>query len=92
MKRSLVLVVALSLFLAACASVTAPGTTGVVTELTPTSITVSANGQATTYSTNNRTNVYSVDGGLTARNALSTGQRVTVWADGTNISRINIEP
>lgn len=92
MKRSLVLVVALSLLLAACASVTAPGTTGVVTELTPTSITVSTNGQATTYTTTNRTNVYSVDGGLTQRNALSTGQRVMVWADGTAISRINIEP
>lgn len=92
MKRTLVLIAALSLFLAACASVAAPGTTGVVTELTPTSVTVSANGQATTYTTNNRTNVYSVDGNLTQRAALSQGQRITVWADGTAITRINIEP
>ena len=91
MKRSLVFLVAIALFVAAC-SVTAPGTTGVVTELTPTSITVSTNGQATTYSTNNRTNVYSVDGNLTGRNALATGQRITVWADGTNLTRVNIEP
>lgn len=92
MKRSLALIAALSLILAACASVTAPGTTGVVTELTPSSVTVSAAGQATTYTTSNRTNIYAVDGNLTSRSALAQGQRVTVWTEGTNVVRINIEP
>jgi hypothetical protein len=93
MKRALVLIAALSLFLAACTSVASPGTTGVVTELTPTSVTVSTGGTATTYTTSSRTNIYAVDGNLTRRNALSTGQRVTVWANGDNsLVRINIEP
>lgn len=92
MKRALVLIAALSLFLAACASVTAPGTTGIVTELTPTSVTVSSNGQATTYTTTSRTNIYAVDGNLTRRSSLANGQRVTVWADGNSLVRINIEP
>ena len=90
MKRSLVVLVALTLLLAACASVTAPGTTGVVTEVNGNTITVASAGQPTTYTLTNRTLVYAPDGVEAQRSYLTKGQRVMVWADGTNAVRINI--
>jgi ABC-type Fe3+-hydroxamate transport system substrate-binding protein len=90
MKRSLILLVTLALLLGACAS-TAPGTTGVVTDVNGTSVTVAVAGQPTTYALTSRTLVYSPDGIESLRSYLSKGQRVMVWADGTNAVRINIQ-
>lgn len=91
MKRSLILLVTLALLLGACASSTAPGTTGVVTDVNGTSVTVAVAGQPTTYALTNRTLVYSPDGIESLRSYLSKGQRVMVWANGTNAVRINIQ-
>lgn len=90
MKRSLILLVAIALFLGACASTTAPGATGVVTEVNGNSITVESSGTPTTYTLTNRTLVYAPDGIETVRSYLTKGQRVTVWANGTSAVRINI--
>jgi ABC-type Fe3+-hydroxamate transport system substrate-binding protein len=90
MKRSLILLVTLALLLGACAS-TAPGKTGVVTDVNGTSVTVAVAGQPTTYTLTNRTLVYSPDGIESLRSYLSKGQRVMVWADGSNAVRINIQ-
>ena len=90
MKRSLIVLVALTLILAACATTT-PGTTGVVTDINGNSVTVAVAGQPTTYTLTNRTMVYSSDGVEAMRSHLSKGQRVMVWADGTNATRINIQ-
>lgn len=90
MKRSLILVVALALVLAACATV-APGTTGVVTEVNGNQFTVTTGGTPTTYTITNRTMVYAPDGVEALKSYLSKGQRVMVWANGTNAVRINIE-
>jgi len=90
MKRSLILVVALALVLAACATI-APGTTGVVTEVNGNTVTITSGGTPTTYTLTNRTMFYAPDGVETMKSYLSKGQRVMVWADGTNAVRINIE-
>jgi PhoPQ-activated pathogenicity-related protein len=90
MKRSLILLVTLALLLGACAA-TAPGTTGVITEVNGNTLTVAVAGQPTTYTLTNRTLVYSPDGIESLRSYLSKGQRVMVWATGTNAVRINIE-
>lgn len=90
MKRSLILLVTLALFLGACASTTAPGTSGVVTEVNGNTITVATAGTPTTYTLTNRTLVYAPDGVETVRSYLTKGQRVMVWANGTNAVRINI--
>jgi ABC-type uncharacterized transport system YnjBCD substrate-binding protein len=90
MKRSLILLVAFALLLGACATVT-PGTKGVVAEVNGTTVSVAVAGQPTTYTLTNRTLIYAPDGVETTRSYLSKGQRVMVWADGTNAVRINIE-
>lgn len=91
MKRTLVLLITLALLLGACAT-TAPGTSGVVTEVNGTTVSVAVNGGApTTYTLTNRTLVYAPDGIETTKSYLSKGQRVMVWGNGTNAVRINIE-
>jgi hypothetical protein len=92
MKRSLILVVTLALLLGACATTTAPGSKGVVTEVNGNTVSVAVAGAApTSYTLTNRTLIYSPDGVATMRSYLSKGQRVMVWANGTNAVRINIE-
>jgi PBP1b-binding outer membrane lipoprotein LpoB len=91
MKRSLIVVVTLALLLGACASV-APASKGVVTEVNGNTVSVAvAGGAPTSYTLTNRTLIYSPDGVATMRSYLSKGQRVMVWANGTNAVRINIE-
>jgi len=90
MKRSLILLVALSLILAACA--TTPGTSGVITAVDATSVTVSAAGATQTYTLGRNTNIYAPDGVSTQKSYLAAGQRVMVWADNGSAVRINIEP
>lgn len=90
MKRSLVLLITLALLLGACAT-TAPGTTGVVTEVNGNTVSVDVNGSPTTYTLTNRTLVYAPDGVETTKSYLAKGQRVMVWADGSsNAIRVNI--
>lgn len=91
MKRTLLIAVAFALVLAACAT-TAPGTPGVITAVNGNTVTVSNAGSTTTYTLTRNTNIYSPDGTSTQRSYLTSGQRVLVWADGTNAVRINIEP
>jgi uncharacterized lipoprotein YehR (DUF1307 family) len=95
MKRSFVVLVTLvvALALAACA-VTTPGTSGVVTKVEGNTVTVANAGTETAYTITNSTSVYAPDGVLTQRSYLSAGQRVMVWANGTNntVVRINVEP
>jgi ABC-type Fe3+-hydroxamate transport system substrate-binding protein len=90
MKRSLIVLVVFALLVTACASTTAPGTTGVITAVNGNQITVAAGDQTTTYTLVNRTNVYSPEGLLTQRSFLSQGQRVMVWADNGVAVRINV--
>lgn len=92
MKRTLVLLIALSLLVAACATTTAPAATGVITAVDGSTITVAGpNGDgSTTYTLTRSTNVYAPDGVLSQRAYLTPGQRVLVWADGTNAVRINV--
>lgn len=91
MKRSLLLLAVFALILGACATM-APGTTGVVTDVNGTSVTVAtAGGAPTTYTLSNRTTYFSPEGVQTGQAYLSKGQRVMVWATGTNATRINIE-
>lgn len=90
MKRSLILLVTLALLLGACAT-TAPGSTGVITDMNANSVTVAVAGQPTTYTLTNRTMIYAPDGVESVRSYLAKGQRVMVWADGTNAVRINIQ-
>ena len=91
MKRSLVLLITLALLLGACAT-TAPGTTGVVTEVNGNTVSVAVNGGSpTTYTLTNRTLVYAPDGVETTKSYLTKGQRVMVWANGANAVRVNIE-
>ncbi len=92
MKRTLLFVLALALFLSACATTTAPGTAGVITAVDANTVTVSNGGTNTTYTLTRNTSIYSPDGTLSQRAYLTSGQRVLVWADGTNAVRINIEP
>jgi hypothetical protein len=92
MKRSLIVLVTFALVLSACATM-APGTPGVVTQVEGNSVTIAAaGGQSTTYTLGNATAIYTPDGGSAQRSFLSQGQRVLVWANGTNAVRINIEP
>ncbi|MFL6245412.1 MAG: hypothetical protein ACJ74H_05275 [Thermoanaerobaculia bacterium] len=90
MKRSLVLLITFALLLGACATTTAPGTTGVVTDINGNTVSVAVNGTPTTYTLTNRTLVYAPDGVETTRSYLSKGQRVMVWSSGTNAVRVNI--
>ena len=91
MKRSLILLVTLALLLGACDTV-AQGTTGVVTEVNGNTVSVAVNGGSpTTYTLTNRTLVYAPDGVETTKSYLTKGQRVMVWANGTNAVRVNIE-
>ena len=91
MKRSIILLVTLALLLGACATV-APGTKGVVNDVNGNMVAVAVNGgQPTTYTLTNRTLIYAPDGVETTRSYLSKGQRVMVWANGTDAVRINIE-
>ena len=94
MKRSIVVLttLVLALVLAACA-VTTPGTSGVVTKVDGNTVTVANAGTETSYTVTNATSVYAPDGVLTQRSYLSAGQRVMVWANGSNNAvRINVEP
>jgi hypothetical protein len=92
MKRSIVLLVTLALLLTAACATVAPGTKGVVTEVNGNMVAVSVAGAApTTYTISNRTLVYAPDGVETTRSYLTKGQRVMVWANGTDAVRINIE-
>lgn len=91
MKRSLVLLITLALLLGACAT-TAPGTIGTVTEVNGNMVSVAVNGGSpTTYTLTNRTLVYAPDGVETTKSYLSKGQRVMIWANGTDAIRVNIE-
>ena len=90
MKRSLVLLITLALLLGACAA-TAPGTSGVITEVNGSTVSVAVNGQPPTDTLTSRTLIYAPDGVETSRSYLSKGQRVMVWANGTNAVRVNIE-
>jgi hypothetical protein len=94
MKRNLIVLSALVLLItAACASVTAPGTTGVVTEVGDNTVTVAgANGQTTTYTLTSSTYVYNATGSRANKMLLTNGQRVMVWSKADNTAvRINIE-
>ncbi|HYH06263.1 MAG TPA: hypothetical protein VEK11_04295 [Thermoanaerobaculia bacterium] len=94
MKRSLVVLTTLvvMLALAACSTVTAPGTAGVVTKVEGNAVTIASSGTETTYTVGSSTNVYAPDGVSTQRSYLTAGQRVLVWANGTNAVRINVQP
>jgi endonuclease YncB( thermonuclease family) len=94
MKRNLIVLSALVLLItAACASVTAPGTTGVVTSVDGNTVTIAgANGQSTTYTLTSSTYVYNASGSRANKMLLSNGQRVMVWSKADNTAvRINIE-
>lgn len=91
MKLSVVVLVAFALVLGACATM-APGKTGVVTKVEGNSVTVASGAETATYTIGNRTLLFAPDGGSAQRSYLTEGQRVMVWADGTNAVRINIEP
>ena len=92
MKRTLVLLVALSLLVAACATTSSPTATGVITSVDGATVTVAGplGDGSTTYTITRSTNIYSPDGVLSQRSYLTPGQRVLVWADGTKAVRINI--
>lgn len=87
MKRSLVLLVTLALFLAACSSVSQPTTTGVITAVGENSITVGSQ----TYTLDRNTSIYAPDGNQLRRSFLANGQKVMVWANGEKAVRINVE-
>lgn len=92
MKRTLVLLVALSLLVAACASTSAPTASGTITAVNGNTVTVAGplGDGSTTYTITRNTNIYSPDGTLSTRSYLTPGQKVLVWANGTNVVRINI--
>ena len=93
MKRTaLVLLVLSALVLSACASTTAPGTTGVITAVNGNTITVTPGngGFPTTYTLVNKTLIYSGEGLPAQRSFLSEGQRVMVWSTGNVATRINV--
>jgi len=93
MKRTLVALATLALLLTvACATTSAPTTTGLVTSVDGSTITVAANGTPATYTLTRSTNIYAADGVMTKRSYLTQGQRVQVWANGDKAVRINIEP
>lgn len=87
MKRSLVLLVTLALFLAACSTVSQPTTTGVVTAVNGDTITVGSQ----TYTLDRTTSIYAADGNQLRRSFLTNGQTVMIWANGNKAVRINVE-
>ncbi len=94
MKRNLFALSLLVLLVAAaCSTVTAPGTAGVVTSVDGNTVTVAgANGQTTTYTLTSSTYVYNASGSRANKMLLSNGQRVQVWSKADNTAvRINIE-
>lgn len=95
MKRNLFALSLLVLLVAtaACTTVTAPGTAGVVTAVGDNTVTISGpNGQATTYTLTSSTYVYNANGSRANQRFLSNGQRVMVWSKGDNTAvRINVE-
>jgi len=92
MKRTLIALATLALVLTvACASVTGPGTRGVVTAVNGNTVTVSHGSDMTTYTMNGNTFVYSSTGQQAQRSLLTPGQRVEVWASGDKATRINIQ-
>jgi hypothetical protein len=92
MKRTLVLLIALSLLVAACATTSAPSTNGVITAVNGNQVTVAGphGDGSTTYTITRSTNIYAPDGVISQRAYLTPGQKVLVWANGTNAVRINI--
>lgn len=94
MKRNLIVLSALILLIgAACATVTAPGTAGVVTEVGDNTVTIAGpDGQAKTYTLTSSTYVYNVNGTRASQRFLTSGQRVMVWSKANNTAvRINVE-
>jgi ABC-type transport system substrate-binding protein len=95
MKRTLsfVLFAAFLISLAACATAPAtPSVTGTITAMTDNSITVTpAAGSATTVTTPWGTQVWWRSGLEAQRSQLTTGQRVSVFADNGKASKIIIE-
>ncbi|MBV8516772.1 MAG: hypothetical protein JO197_05140 [Acidobacteria bacterium] len=96
MKRTLsfVLLAAFVISLAACASAPAtPTLTGTITGMTDNSITVTpaGGGAATTVTTPWGTQVWWRSGLEAQRSQLTTGQRVSVFADNGKASKIVIE-
>ncbi|HYK00938.1 MAG TPA: hypothetical protein VE974_04225 [Thermoanaerobaculia bacterium] len=93
MKRSLIaLSVLVLLVTAACASTgTAAATSGVITAVGDNTVTVDANGQATTYNLTSSTYVYNSLGARAKKSFLSNGQRVRVVANGQEAVTISIE-
>ncbi|HEX2061198.1 MAG TPA: hypothetical protein VHK90_10690 [Thermoanaerobaculia bacterium] len=93
MKRNVAVLLSLVLlFTVAACAVNTPGTAGVITKVDAGTVTVAQGGTETTYTLGRNTNIYATDGNLTQRAYLSPGQRVLVWANGTNAVRINVEP
>lgn len=93
MKRSLAVLLSLTvLFIVTACAVSAPGTPGVITKVEGNTVTVTQAGSETSYTLGRNTNVYAPDGVMTQRSYLAEGQRVLVWANGTNAVRINIQP
>ncbi|MDQ3281965.1 MAG: hypothetical protein M3Q69_11195 [Acidobacteriota bacterium] len=92
MKRSVIALSLLVLLIAtACASVTAPGTRGVITAVEGNSVTITSNGTATTYTLTNGSQIYSPSGSTASRLLLQNGQSVMVWSRANNeIVRLNV--
>jgi hypothetical protein len=93
MKRSLIALSILVLFItAACASTGAgAATTGVVTAVGDNTVTVESNGQSTTYNLTSSTYVYNSLGARAKKSFITNGQRVRVVANGQDIVTISIE-
>jgi tetratricopeptide (TPR) repeat protein len=75
------------------ASVTAPGTEGVVTAVGDNTVTIAGpNGQSTTYTLTSSTYVYNANGSRANQRLLANGQRVLIWSRADNTAvRINVE-
>lgn len=84
MKRTLIFLVALSLFLTACATTApTPSLRGTITQRTDAGIVVKAEDAEKTVNVTRGTLVY-WESGLEAKRAdLTSGQRVSVWYNGT---------
>lgn len=90
MKRSFVALSLLVLLVAACASTTP--STGIITAVGDNTVTVSVNGEATTYNLTSSTYVYNSQGARTRAAFLTNGQRVRVVANAEKEAvTINIE-
>lgn len=81
MKRSVIAVSLLVLFVAAACATSAPATTGVITAVGDNTITISSNGQTTTYNLTSSTYVYNSQGARARRAFLANGQVVKVVAN-----------